>query len=524
MNWRHYSFLFLLGLIVPLIIAQYQTLPGYMDADYYFAGGIQLATGKGFTEPYIWNYLSDPQNLPTPSHTYWLPLASIVSAVGMWITSQTTYAAGRLPFILLSACVPLLVATLAFDLSKNRLIAIVSGLLSIFSQYYAPFMPVTDNYSIYMVLGSAFFLFAPRTEKWTPFVLGALAGLMTLARSDGLLWLGLAGLTILWKVSSQDVDIKTSFKEWLARVVPGGLLVFAGYLLIMGPWHYRSMTLFHSFLTPGGGRVLWLQDYRDTFIYPPDQLTFQHFLQAGWSVAWQNRVNALYSNLVTAFFAQGAIFLLPVMLIGLWSLRNDVRVKIAVTGWMIAFFVMSVIFPFAGARGSFHHAGAAVQPLFWAVTPIGMSRLLDWLRAKGRFTDHNAPLVFQSLLVVWTILFTVFLVDIRVLSGWAKDDVIYAAVEEKFQENGISPKDVVIVPNPPGYYVRSGRSAIRLPVGDESTILTLARKFNAYYLVLEQSNSLGGLQSLYDNPQSQPDFIYLGEVDGAHLYRVEAVP
>ena len=82
MNWRHYLVLFVIGLAVPFAVSRYQSLPGYMDADYYFAGGIQLATGKGFTEPYIWNYLSDPQTLPTPSHTYWMPLASIVSAIG----------------------------------------------------------------------------------------------------------------------------------------------------------------------------------------------------------------------------------------------------------------------------------------------------------------------------------------------------------------------------------------------------------------------------------------------------------
>ena len=70
MNWRHYLVLFAIGLAVPFAVSRYQSLPGYMDADYYFAGGIQLATGKGFTEPYIWNYLSDPQKLPVPSHTY----------------------------------------------------------------------------------------------------------------------------------------------------------------------------------------------------------------------------------------------------------------------------------------------------------------------------------------------------------------------------------------------------------------------------------------------------------------------
>ena len=67
--------------------------------------------------------------------------------------------------------------------------------------------------------------------------------------------------------------------------------------------------------------------------------------------------------------------------------------------------------------------------------------------------------------------FTGYLVNFRVVSsGWAQDDIIYASVEERFQESGISPMDVVIVRNPPGYYVRTRRSAILLPRGDESTI------------------------------------------------------
>src|SRR5829696_8200897 len=142
MNWRHYTILYVIGLLVLLGVSRFQTMPGYMDTDYYFAGGIQLAEGKGFTEPYLWNYLDDPQGLPHPSHTYWMPLASIVSAIGMWLTGQSTYSAGRGAFILLSACVPLVTAALAYSVSRQTLLAMISGLLSIFSFYYTPFMPV----------------------------------------------------------------------------------------------------------------------------------------------------------------------------------------------------------------------------------------------------------------------------------------------------------------------------------------------------------------------------------------------
>lgn len=521
MNSRQYTLLFGIGFIVSFAIAQYQTLPGYMDADYYFAGGIQLATGKGFTEPYIWNYLSDPQGLPVPSHTYWMPLASIVSAIGMWLTSETSYSVGRFPFILLSACVPVLTAALAFDLSNKRILAMVTGLLSIFSHYYAPSMPVPDNYAICMLLGSAFLLLAPRSQKGIPFALGILAGLMTLARSDGLLWLGLAGLTILWK----SRDGKLTAKEWLLPAIPGGLLVLLGYLFVMGPWHYRNWTLFHTLLMPGGGRLLWLQDYRETFFFPTAQLTREHFLQAGWGIAIQNRLAALAANLNTAVFAQGGLFLLPFILIGLLQFRRDLRVKIVLMGWAMLFVVMSFIFPFAGVRGSFYHAGAAFQPLWWVVAPLGLDGLIAWARARGLFTDKYAPVVFQGVLLFLMAAFTAYLVDLRVITtGWAQDDVIYASVEEKFQESGISSMDVVIVRNPPGYYVRTGRSAILLPYGDESAVLAVAEKFDAAYLVLENTNSLDDMRDVYENPNTNPVFIFLGEVFGARLFRLVVAP
>jgi hypothetical protein len=518
MNWRHYLLLFIIGLAVPLAISRFQEQPGYMDADYYFAGGVQLANGKGFTEPYIWNYLSDPQTLPNPSHAYWMPLASIVSALGMWIAGLTTYAAGRAPFILLSACVPLLVSSLAFRISSQSRLSVTSGLLSIFSMYYAPFMPVPDNYGIYMILGTTFFILASRTEKCIPIALGALTGLLTLARSDGLLWLGLAGLVTILKVNSTQYARRSTFLQ----LIPAGFLVILGYLLVTGFWHYRSLTLYDSFMTPGGGRLLWLENYNQTFIYPPDVLTSESFLQAGWSAALQDRLGALTSNLGNAFAAQGEIFLVPFIFFGLWKLRNELRTKVAVTGWLILFAVMTIIFPFAGSRGSFFHAGAAFQPMWWVAAPIGLDAVVSWARSRGQFKDENAPYVFQGILVLLAFLMTFYLVNLRVVAGgWAQDDAVYAKVEQKFQENGINPNDVVIVRNPPGYFIFSGRSAVALPFGDEETILAVSEKFAARYLVLEEGGTYESIQDLFDDPNGNPMFTYLGEVDGARLYRIE---
>jgi hypothetical protein len=117
---------------------------------------------------------------------------------------------------------------------------------------------------------------------------------------------------------------------------------------------------------------------------------------------------------------------------------------------------------------------------------------------------------------------TVYLVNLRVISsGWAQDDLIYPAVEQRFLDNGIKPGDVVIVRNPPGYFIASGRSTISLPYGDESTIEAVAKRYDAHYLVLEKDGTFDAIQNLYDDPQSNPVFVYIGEVNEAKLYRVE---
>ena len=65
-----YLLLFILGFGVVIALAALQTTPGYMDSDYYYAGGLQLARGEGFWEKFIWNFLDDPGELPHPSHGY----------------------------------------------------------------------------------------------------------------------------------------------------------------------------------------------------------------------------------------------------------------------------------------------------------------------------------------------------------------------------------------------------------------------------------------------------------------------
>ncbi len=519
MSSRTYLLLFLFGLIATSAISYFEPIPGYLDSDYYYAGGIQLATGKGFTEPYLWNFLDNTTALPHPSHSYWMPLASIISALGMWLTGQTTYASARLFFILIAAFIPPLTAALAYTFSQRRDFAIASGVLAIFSVYHAPFVGVTDNFSLFMLFGGLYFLFATqliqdpaRTRNW--FFLGILAGLMTLSRSDGLLWLGITFLFALRPTPQATRNLQL--------VTRNSFLSLLGFLLIMSPWYARNINVYGSIMAPGGSRALWLANYDQTFIYPPTALNMQSFLALGWDHIIKDRLWAMNMNLQSGFAAHGGIILFPFIVAGIIYYWKDERVKLVSLAWLILFFVMTFLFPFAGARGAFFHAGAALQPMWWSLAPLGLESILASLQKRGIGHEGNR-FVFRSILIMVTMILTVFVVYLRLFTlGWGEgEDAAYPVIDQFLVQNGIQDTDIVIVRNAPGYYLETGRSAISIPYGGEQAILDASAQFNADYLVLEPAAVLDPIKDLFRNPENRDKFIYLGELDGAHIYKIE---
>jgi hypothetical protein len=231
---------------------------------------------------------------------------------------------------------------------------------------------------------------------------------------------------------------------------------------------------------------------------------------------------ALSNNLQSGFAAHGGIILFPFIIAGIIYYWKDERVKLVSLAWLILFFVMTFIFPFAGARGAFFHAGAALQPMWWTLAPLGLESILLSLRKRGIGNDNNR-VVFRSALIMVAMILTVYVVYLRLFTlGWGEgEDASYPAIDQFLVENGIEENDIVIVRNAPGYYLETGRSAISIPYGGEQAILDAADQFNAEYLVLEPAAVLDPIKDLFQNPENSNKFIYLGELDGAHIYKLE---
>jgi hypothetical protein len=226
-------------------------------------------------------------------------------------------------------------------------------------------------------------------------------------------------------------------------------------------------------------------------------------------------------NLQSGFAAHGGIILFPFIVAGIIYYRKDDRVKLVTMAWLILFFVMTFLFPFAGARGAFFHAGAALQPMWWTLAPLGLESILVSLRKRGWGNDQNR-VVFRSALVMVAMILTVYVVYLRVFTlGWGEIDADYKAVDQFLVEHGIEEQDIVMARNAPGYYLNTGRSAISIPYGGETALLQAAQEFEAYYLVLEPEAVLDPIKDLFQNPDSRNKFVYLGDVDGARIYKLE---
>jgi len=185
---------------------------------------------------------------------------------------------------------------------------------------------------------------------------------------------------------------------------------------------------------------------------------------------------------------------------------------------------MTFIFPYQGARGGFFHASASLQPLLWALAPLGLSYSIAWLGKRRQWNIDQA----QSFLLTGAIGLLIgltFLVTYQRFASvdhqstlWDKKYYSYRETEQGLQRWGAISEEIVMVNNAPGYYVANHRTAISIPYGDLETVVKLAKRYHVSYLLLEIDQIKGGSE-LYTKPSDQANLDYLGTVADTRVYR-----
>jgi len=517
MSRRRWLVLSLLGLAVSVLASIWIQVPGYMDAEYYFAAGEELASGNGFTEPFLWNYLDDPDGLPHASHSYWMPLVSIIAAGPMRLLG-VGFRAAQIPFVLLSAVLPLLAARLALHLGLDQRKAWLAGLLACAPGFYLPYFVTTETFSLFAVVGAlALWSMAAAAEcpgvvKWL--IVGGLVGLAHLTRADGLVLLAPAMLA-----------------AWYGRRKRASAvaLVLASYMLVMAPWWGRNMALFGSIFPPGASRALWLVSYDELFSYPASIITPQHWWDAGLIPLLQARMQALGTNLQSLLAANGLVFLAPLMVIGAVRGWKRLLIRLSVAYLVLLFVLMSLVFPEVGARGGFFHSSAALMPLMWALAADGLYRAVSWIGERRKWHQNQSQRFFSVGVVLLAIVATIALYWGRVVGedasqpSWAYSDVIYQEVGLRLRSLDAE-VGIVAVNNPPGFHVATGLQAIVIPDGSPETLRQVVERYNAGWVVLEANHVLA-LDELYSLTIDLAwleliDTIVVNEAPAIHLMRV----
>jgi hypothetical protein len=541
--------LLLAGLLVVGVEAFFLQQPGYMDACYSFNAGRSLTHGSGLQDPYLWNYLDDPQGIPHLSHTYWMPLPSLLVALGSLVISNG-FRGAQLPFWLIGALLPLSTALMAMRITRNRRVSVVAGFLMAFPCFYAIYMANTDSVAPYAMLGVLFFLVlveAVTTRRpLLLLLLGALGGLAHLARADALILVGYAlvagaltwprgegSMTEAQSPTPRNVRAR-AFCNKLASTAGRVGLVLIAYLVVTAFWYSRNIASFGNLLPASGFRTLWLIRYDDLFHFPGSELTPGRFLSSGAVSILEARWQALGWNLQTLFFAQGWIVLFPFVVIGLVQLRDQAVVRCAVLYAAMLFAVMTVLFPWSGARGGYLHSGVALLPTFALGASVGVERTVGWLGGIRGWNMARARLSFSvgAVLVAAAVTGVSFQRSVVGTSpgspAWSHLDDDYSAAGDWLRLHAPAGSRVM-VNNPPCFYYRTGLSSVVVPDGDETTALAAADRYQARYLLLD-ANAPSGLVPIFEGTRKEPRLVEETEVEGGpqgeplKIYRILPAP
>jgi hypothetical protein len=499
--------IFAISLAVRLLTALPMRQPGFMDAHYYYVGALNLIEGRGFNDPYIWNYLDDPTGVPHPSHLYWMPLPSLVGWAGMALLGPS-YRAGQAGFILLSAFLPLVSYVVARRVSDQRRHAVLAALVMIFSGFYLHFWVSTESATPFALAGSLTLLalglaLESGHSAWFGLA-GVTAGLAYLSRSDGFLFLIIA-LPMPWLMRREQRASRVAFCA--SRLA----LLLTAFLLITTPWFYRNWRVTGTPLPGSGLQTLWFRSYNDLYSYGR-VFTPKAYLTWGWHNILPAKFHVVATNLATVIAVDCLIFLFPLALVGLWSLRRRRLYWPFLLYAPLLWLTMTVAFTYPGWRGGLLHSSTAWLPFLFPAALVGLDRSVAWVIRRRRTWDaRQAGQVFGVGIVLLAAMLSGWVYFPKVLGGsltdpvWNRSDLVYRDVGDWLKIHA-TPTDLVMINNPPSFYYHTRRSSVVVPAEGPETLIEICDRYGVRFVVLDH-NIVPALVPLYRGQVTHPRLV-----------------
>jgi hypothetical protein len=327
--------------------------PGYTDAYYYADVARRLAGGQGLTADFIWNFLEATGPLPVASHRFWMPLATVVQAIGIkGLPFLDPFRAAQVAEILIACVIPVVGYRAARSIGASANGALVAAALAGLGGAFAPGWVSLDAFAPAAVIGTVFFLsyrLAAAGDLGAGALAGFAVGLLFLARAEGALF----GLPLLFLLGSP-----------VSR--RAGLAATAVALAIGLGWLARDLALGSS--TELFARSALIVRYEDFFAATPPPLPSLDQLLAA-------KPAALLSNAVTFTFAFG-LLLVPGLARAIWTRRERAHVRAFAGLLILVYLVECLVFTLHSTRGSYFHSLAAFLPVGVALGVVGTTDLL----------------------------------------------------------------------------------------------------------------------------------------------------
>ena len=300
--------------------------PGYPDSFYYVDVARALAAGNGLNVDFVWIFgevggrLPKDPVLPIPSNAHWLPLASFIQAPFIVVLGPTAIASA-LPMVIIGSLAAPLTWAIARDVGASRTIQLGAGVLGAIPAIGVVFMAQPENFAIFQPLVAAVLWLSARGLRGDTrayIAAGFLVGVASIARNDAYL-LGLAvGLVFVFDRVRSWRARRPAALPWLAAVGCFGL-----FLLVVGPWWYRQLTLFGSISpTASSGSALWLTSYRQWNSITADT-SFDAFMAQGWGAIVSSRVFGFIAAASNFAVVIASVVLMPFIVGGAWPRRRS---------------------------------------------------------------------------------------------------------------------------------------------------------------------------------------------------------
>jgi hypothetical protein len=463
----------------------------WTDSAYLFASGQRLATGSGFTLPFVWSFLetggrlpADP-HLPIPSHAHWMPLTAMVAALGMELFGPS-WRAAQIPMVLVSAALSPLAYLMAMRIWGSRAAAVGGALLVVFSGPLLLFGSIVENFAVFGLAGSLALVAAMRSvaepehrRAWL-LLSGGLVGVATLARIEGVL-LAVATATA-WLIGQDWTGWRAGGRRtgWFAGIGSFGL-----FALAIAPWAWRNLATFGSVLPSTGGHTLWIKNYNEQFSITADTSLGSYLAQGPIAIvgskvsAWLTiggYTVALMAGIFVAFFL-GA----------LWLQRRRPDVAPFIVYFVVMFAVMGGLFTFHAPHGLYYHHAAAWLPIAapMSITAFGpmLTAASRWWRFLGRPATHRFVLVAS---MAGAVVFSVVASGL-LLVEW-RTNLRAAHAVDAVLERSASPTDVVMFRDAPLLYAVSGQSVVA-PTNDPYPVVgDVASAYGARWFVAQRQS------------------------------------